>query len=141
MRPKTAWIVLGDRCVRLGASGLEFLFCGLRVRFRVSRREPLPQYRGQRFGTCSVGAQSTVMLKMPWPLTRNYSFGCVVTPRTTPVAGQSRFYNLTTFKSLLSFMKCPKSTIFFSFNSTELCSRCFHFYFVAALFAAGFSAS
>lgn len=57
VRPKSAWIVLGDRCVRLGASGLEFLFCGLRVRFRVSRREPPPQSRGQRFGTCSVGAQ------------------------------------------------------------------------------------
>lgn len=54
------------------------------MRFGVSRRGPLPKSRGQRFGTCSAGAESSVMLKMPWPLTRNYSFGCVVTPGTAP---------------------------------------------------------
>lgn len=70
-RPRPPWVVLGDCSVRLGATGLEFPFCGLRVKLKVGHRGPLPQSRGQRFGTCSVGARSSVMLKTPWPLTRN----------------------------------------------------------------------
>lgn len=74
----------GDRRVRLEAGGLELLSCGLCVRFGVSRRGPLPESGGQRFGACSVGAESSGMLRMPRPLTRNCSIWLCCNSRGCP---------------------------------------------------------
>lgn len=39
---------------------------------KVSHRGLLPHSRRLRFRTCSTGAQSPVILKASWPVTRNY---------------------------------------------------------------------
>lgn len=89
-RPAPPWTVSGDRRVRLEAGALELLSCGLRVSFRVSRRGPLPESRGQRFGACSAGAESSGMLRMPRPLTRNCSLGLCCNSRGCPWLPGSR---------------------------------------------------